>query len=670
MPSIQRISEGLQMRTRWLLITCFASMALTVAGCGGGGGGGSSEKPGVGLLVGADAAYSYRQTPDGSYPQGGAPLDAGARVVVYDFASGKEMASGTLDSNGWCGLHVTPGRTAAVVITGAGGGKSYRISAIIAVIPVGGGRFVADPATSIAAEAIAQKHFGKTEIDQHTISAVLAKAVEYLGAHPAADCSLAGGLIRGTAFGAPGSLNTSELQAVIAAVPNTINSSIVAAKHCVQQIKEAGVPLSSMLAQERPDIQGLLTEQVADRYEALIARLHTLMLPAMFGGMAYQGSQGDVTWPTVFDLQMGGGYRTQFHDDEGNGWKDRWFEITDDPNVSAPNQITIVYATEPGVTPSGTYTLTAKRHGVGWTVTQTFTADLSQLYAITIPCPTDDPGQNPSLPLRISLKDTELAATFEGTLSATGADRWSYTRIVLDGKLAAPPLTTQGRFQADFPASLPPDANPDVLDAYDFPVGFSMTNGAITVGNGSSAIGFTGGVTVSTESFVALGKPKIVPKHLQVTGAYSNAHSGLEFDGSITGDWTNPREADVSKQNGSIHMRGDLSRKGYPSYYADVTFGLASGSSSADITLRVGDESLNGRATGTLASNGVLGNASLTLMNQDGVQFLISSNGSGVISGSVKVGAETVADIGMRGSFLRITYRTNPPTFDEFPMAL
>ncbi|MCX6375451.1 MAG: hypothetical protein NTU88_05340, partial [Armatimonadetes bacterium] len=93
-----------------------------------------------------------------------------------------------------------------------------------------------------------------------------------------------------------------------------------------------------------------------------------------------------------------------------------------------------------------------------------------------------------------------------------------------------------------------------------------------------------------------------------------------------------------------------------------------SGSSRADIALRVGDESLTGTATGELGSNGVLGNASLTLVNQEGVQFLISSNGSGVISGSVKVGAETVADIGMHGSLLRITYRTNPPTFDEFPL--
>jgi len=653
-----------------LLLTCLVGWALLLAGCGGGGGG-PSEKPGVGLLVGADTAYSDRQTPVGSYPQGGAPLDAGARVTVYGFASGQEMASGTLDSNGWCSLHVTPGGTAAVVITSAGGGKSWRISAIIAVIAVGGGRCIADPATSIAAEAIAQKHFGKTEIDQDTISAVLAKAVEYLGAHPAADCSLAGGLICGTAFGAPGSLNTGELQGVIAAVPNTINSSIVAAKHCVQQIREAGVPLTSMLAQERPDIQGLFTDQVAAKYEALIRRLHTLMLPAMFGGMAYQDSQGDVTWPTVFDLQIGGGYKAQLHDDEGSGWKDRWFEITDDPSVSVPNQITIVYATEPGITPSGTYTLTAKRQGIGWTVTQTFTGDPSQLYTVSIPSITDDPGQNPLYSLRISLKDMEFttAATFEGTLSATGADRWSYTRIVLDGKLTAQPVTAQGRFQADFPSSVPPEADPDEQDIYDFPLGFSMTNAAITVGSGSSAIGFTGGISVSTESFVALGRPMIVPKHVEMTGAYSNAHSGLEFDGSITGDWTNPRETDVSKQNGSIHMRGDLTRKGYPSYCMDVTFTLASGSSRADIALRVGDESLTGAATGELGSNGALGNASLTLVNQEGVRFLISSNGSGVITGSVKVGDETVADIGMHGSFLRITYRTNPPTFDEFPLS-
>ncbi|MCX6375450.1 MAG: hypothetical protein NTU88_05335, partial [Armatimonadetes bacterium] len=555
-----------------LLLICLAGWALGLVGCGGGGGGGPVSEPGVELVVGADTAYSDRQTPVGSYPQGGAPLDAGARVTVYDFASRQEMANGTLGSDGLCELRVTPGATAAFVITGVRGGKQYRLSTIIAVIAVGGGRCIADPATSIAAEAIAQKHFGKTEIDQGTLSAVLAKAVEYLGAHPAADCSLAGGLICGTAFGAQGSLNANELQAVIAAVPNTINSRVVAAKHCVQQIKEAGVPLASMLTQERPDIEGVFTSDATGRYDGLIRRLHTLMLPAMFGGVAYQNSEGDYTWPTIFDLQIGSGYKAQFHDDEGSGWKDRWFEITDDPSVSVPNQITIIYATEPGVTPSGTYTLTAKRQGIGWTVTQTFTGDPSQLYTISIPCPTEDPGQNPSFALRISLKDMEFttATTFEGTLSATGPDRWSYTRIVLDGKLTAPPVTAQGRFQADFPSSVPPDANPDENDIYDFPLGFSMTNAAITVGSGSSAIGFTGGISVSAESFVAPGRRMIVPKHIEMTGTYSNAHSGLKFDGSITGDWTNPRETDVSKQNGSIHMRGDLTRKGYPGYSTDV----------------------------------------------------------------------------------------------------
>ena len=39
----------------------------------------------------------------------------------------------------------------------------------------------------------------------------------------------------------------------------------------------------------------------------------------------------------------------------------------------------------------------------------------------------------------------------------------------------------------------------------------------------------------------------------------------------------------------------------------------------------------------------------------------------GAVAGSVKVREETVAEIGMTGSSLRITYHSEPPTYDESP---
>jgi hypothetical protein len=145
-----------------------------------------------------------------------------------------------------------------------------------------------------------------------------------------------------------------------------------------------------------------------------------------------------------------------------------------------------------------------------------------------------------------------------------------------------------------------------------------------------------------------------------MTGAYSNGHSGLGFDGSIAGDWANP--GDPSKQSGSVHLHGELTRKGYPGYYADITYSAEAGVSTAQIELRAGNDSLTGTATGGS------GGDSLSLTNQSGVQIAISRDTSDRISGGMTVSGETAADISRVGNALRITYRTTPTTFDEFPV--
>ena len=487
---------------------------------------------------------------------------------------------------------------------------------------------------------------------------MLGVALQCVHQRPGADWSLAGGLILGSEFGAQGSLNSGELQDAIDAVPAGINSKMVAAKNCVRQVREAGAPLASMLGQERPDIEGIFAGTVGQRYEDLISRLHVLMLPAMFGGMEYENSEGDLIWPTIFDLEIGKGYKAEIQDDGMGG---SWLALTDDPSQNTSGQVTITH-----VTPLGAYRLVATQSASTWTVTQTLTGDSSQVYTVTLPNPADDPGENPSLVVAVNLRDSVITTplTFQGKVSAVGTDRSAYTRIALDGVLSSPEVSAQGKFQADFPASVPLGADEDEYDIYDFPTSFSMTGAQITTKIGDQTISITGTTSLLLEPFAVSGRPKLVPKHLAWTGGYSNEHSGLALTGSIAGDWTNPAPDGFSTANGSVHLHGELSRSGYPAYYADIVFAAQAGSSTATIDLRAGNGSLEGTATATLGTEV----ASLTLTNQAGVEIVISSDAAGRITGRITVLGEKVADIAECGEALRVTYHTTPATYDEFPL--
>lgn len=148
------------MRNKLLFALATICISVLIAGCGGGGGG---EQPGTILTIGADVstggtAGSSSVRADSTLT---APLDAGSLVVAYDFKTGKEVARGTLDSTGWCTLRITPGLTVAVVITGTREGKNFRFSTIIPQVPIYSKEYVLTPATSIAAEAIAQEFLRK-----------------------------------------------------------------------------------------------------------------------------------------------------------------------------------------------------------------------------------------------------------------------------------------------------------------------------------------------------------------------------------------------------------------------------------------------------------------------------------------------------------------------------
>lgn len=650
-----------------LLIPATILIALCLTGCGGGGGG-SAENPSISMSVGADTAPTDFPGVRGDVIPA-APLEAGGRVTVYNFATGQEVGSGVLDTNGMCRIPVTPGITAAVVATGTKAGKNYRLSTIIPVVPIDGGRFIASPLTSMAAEAIALRHFGRTALDQDTFDHVLEKAREFVQLHPDADYSLDGGVICSGEFGQPGCLVESMVQEIIDAVPDEIDSSVVQAKNAVQQIRDIGVPVCSLLNQERPDIERVFAATTAEQYRDLADRLSTLILPAMFGGMEYTDSEGNPIWPTVFDLQIGKGYLLQRMEEGTDDWSNWWYKLSDYPQADTAGQVTIVYTTEAGIIPEGTYTLVAKRTGITWTVTQTFTGDPAQQYVVTIPSPGADPGQNPTLSLGVSLQDAQITTpvSFSGTISATGPDRDSYTSITFDGRLTSAETAASGRFQASFPSDLPNGADPDDSTIYDFPTAFTLSNGSIKVTDGLTAISATGNISATMTTVNRGSGPRAVPKHIEITGTYQNSSTGSKFSGNIVADWSNP-PSDLPNADGTFRMAGTITCPERPSYSIDLQGALDGTSATTDVSLHAGNTSLTGQATGTLDSEGHLASSTLTLTNQGNVVFTVSTDEYNHITGTITTGGETAANITRNGDFLRITYRSTPVTYEEFPI--
>lgn len=627
-------------------------LAVVLAGCGGGGGAGPSA-PGVSLAIGADTAVQSGRARSATL---GAQLAEGATVTVYDFKTGQVIKAGTIGADGFCTLDVTPGLTVAVVAVGTGKEdlKAYRLSMIIPLVPTVDTEYVLYPETSMAAEAIAETYYAKGKVvDEDTVTTVLEAALAYAAAHPDADYSTTTGtLIAGSQFGVPGSL-TDELQDVIDAVP-TIDDALVAAKNAVQQIKEAGAPLALMLNQDALDLDGLFSSEVIDSYTALGTRLSKLILPVLIGGMELGGSRVSLS-----DLTPNHAYEVT---DNMDGWL-----VIADMGAGTSGQITITYATVPGETPAGTYTLVAKQVGSNFELTQTFTGDASQLYKVTGPV---DPTlvANPSFTGTISLRDSVLTTplTFTGTISAVGVDKEHYTRVTFAGALTTPEVTSSGTFQVNFPSTKPAGASDD-QGTYDFPTSGSMTNGRITITDGATTVAITGALTGTTQVIAHTGYANIEPHTVELSGTYANSDSGLSFSGSITGSatWAASGDGDVLS-SGSVRVQGSLTRDGYPTYSDDITVTRSSSTSvTTSISLRAGASTLEGSGSATLDADGKLVSATVTLTNQASVQFTIESDASGDITGTIKVGGETEANITKEATQIRVTYKDS--TFEVFP---
>ena len=644
-----------------LLIPLFIGLAFLLSGCGSGGDD-SPLAPGVTLTIGAET---------GTVAEGMtradvsllAPLDAGAVVTVYDFRTGAVIKTGTLDSNGFCDLStVTTGLTVAIVVTGSRDGQPYRLSTIIANVPNSDDTVLLTPATSIAAEAVAQQYYTLNQIiDAATFEEVLDAAQTYVNNNPGANYSLNGTLIQGSTFGADGSLDETALASVLAAVPDAIDNDIVLAKNAVQQVREAGFTLDRMVQLPPPDLQSIFTQTVIDNYTALSDRLNFLMLPAILGDMDYyDGNYWQYGIPIVA-LTPDKAY--QVTTNYGG-----YLEIEDDPSNDTPGQVTITDSTT-----ATTYTLVCKQTSeTTMQVTQTSNGDAQMQYRATVTLPMGLDQSNPMVQVSISLRDATYTTplTFVGTVSAVGENFEQYTRITYAGTLTTPEVTSNCVLQANFPATVPVGAEPDA-QVYDFPTSFSMTDTNLVFHGPDFTVSLTGEITATSQVVTGEdGYKTVLPKTFSLSGGYADTGNGIDFDGEINANWNNPTaDPDPSTVSGSVSLEGTFAREGFPTYAVDLSFTMtggllgAPGTLTTIIDLQAGAYRLQGTGSANILPDGSVVNPSLTLTNQAGVTFTLVDDG-GDLSGIITVGATQVATI-TGGEFggIRVTYTDS--TFDE-----
>lgn len=636
------------MRSLYVLVA-LACLACMVSGCGGGGGG-VITVPGTDLVIGGDTYAGPVITSMSRVPLINAPLDEGAQVTVYNFENGSVLATGNLDAAGLCELKITPGLTVAVVIVGERDGKPYRLSTIISDVPVGGGTFIANPTTSIAAETLAQTYYKKNMVlDEDTWQAVLAEASDFVADDTEADFSLEGEILTGqtTDFGTPSGLGSSA-QPVLDSVPE-VDGKIALAKNAVRQIKTAGVPLAEMLGQEYPDLMQVGSE-IEDAYSYTAWALGLLVMPAIFGDLMLDDES-----TSIFDLDLGTKYIVTRDD------------MTDELVLEVSTggvQGKIIL--EAGEGAPIAIKLEAVPTTSGWTLTQTATDDPDMLYTVSIPnVDPDNLGTNPSYTLALSLQDkeTEIPITFSGTLSGTGSAGF-YNKIVFNGALNSANLKTTGKLEATFRSTVPAGA-PSGDTIYDYPTGLKMQNASIQLIGEDATIALTGAITVVAALMTIDDDVVTEPTSVQLTGGYSNSNSGLSFDGNITANWTNPPNNEPNTMNGRITMDGELAREGFPTYQAELTINKSGGTISSNVDLRVGANSLIGSGTATINAAGDITAANMNLTNQAGVRFELELDGEEVV-GAVRVSGSQVATIGDSPiSGMRITYDTDPVTYDD-----
>lgn len=630
--------------------------AVVVCGCGGGGGGGAGGgggvTPGVTLIVGADTVYGT-SAPTAKLSAAGAttlhaPLDDGAQVVVYNFRDGSVVKTGTITS-GWCELtNIPAGLSLAIVVTGKRAGKDYRLSTLVPVVTDTQAEYVANPVTSIAAEAFSIQHLAKNKVfSEADLQPVIQKAQEYVQAHPSADYSVGGGVFTNAGFAKSNSLNTSDqgVQEVVNSV-GSVNDKLARAKNTLTLIEEAGTPLREMLDPESLDFQGVFTEQVLNKYQSLAENLGKLLAPAAFTELKL-GSGQEIN---ISQLTVGHKYTVTGTTPEGH-------LVLRDDGAGTAGVIVIRRTTGDGV-----YSLVGKQSGSSWELTQTFTGDAQQQYKLTIPntvLQDEQPGANPRLTCTLSARDSTFTTpvVLSVTASATGQDPDTYTALTFSGSLSIPEVSISGTMSAQFPASKPTGAAQDQT-RYDFPTSFEMTNGRINVKVGSKQITLQGNISAQTQ-FVRLSDGvTTVPGRVLFTGGYSNTHTGLTFTGSINfnGSWVAKNDS-AKPSTGNIKISGSLEKSGHPTYGIDLTMSKTADKVTSTFTINSGVISFEGSGTGSInAQTDEMTAASVTITASTGVVISYNRDISRRETGQMTVDGTKVATLTFPQNAIRVTF--------------
>ncbi|MGI6295189.1 MAG: hypothetical protein ACOX3G_03805 [Armatimonadota bacterium] len=400
------------------LMTGLLLATLVLTGCGGGGGGanGIAGGSGVEITVLPDTYYTgTSSTPLGISKASGsnsehqivAKLDTGAKIEAFDFETGDKLGETNVGNDGKGILRLPSGKTVLIIVTGKRNGKPYRLSTIIPSVNKSGECYVG-PAETLAAEAIAQKHYRQTPIDDSTWESVLEAAQDLLEQVETPDISIGGGLITDAAFGTPGSIDQAG-ESIINEVPDEIDSSLIKAKNIVRRINETATPLQDILHQEYLGIndiafatyQGIEAAGLGDtfnKYQLLGDRLSQMMIPLLDEGFYFNGDY-DVT---LDELEVGKKYKLA----EGE-WS---YEVTEIPGGVA-GKVTVIK--ENG--PNEVLTVVAREVGKLWEVKQTSSSDSNLNYTITMSLDNDGDPEN----FTISLKDKDIttAVTFNGSIN-------------------------------------------------------------------------------------------------------------------------------------------------------------------------------------------------------------------------------------------------------------
>lgn len=188
-----------------------------------------------------------------------------------------------------------------------------------------------------------------------------------------------------------------------------------------------------------------------------------------------------------------------------------------------------------------------------------------------------------------------------------------------------------------------PEMNRSGVDYTDFmPTEFSATNVSLNINN---QVTVAGKLVIKGELIENDGDTIVAPTEFQLQGEYHNNHSGTHLTGgNIHATWDNPgNDPAPNNTECTLVITGVLNTATHGVFEADLEF-TTDGQGRAFLTItKLGwaTQNLHGTGSGDITADGEIEDASLTLINQDGVTITLSQD----LSGTVSVNDQTLGTI-------------------------